>query len=286
MSKNNNWTRKEVKAKGKAAFLKNYWKTLLVALLIIFTSGGAGATGFGGNANMSNKTTTDTVYEMTGTGESEDGANLTADEIAKESNSSIPANIEMPEKNDIPVAAAVSLGIVAVILVIFITAFGIAADAFVLNPLMLGCRRFFLKNLDEPAEIGNITYGFDRNYKHNVKVLFYMQLRIFLWSLLFIIPGLVKAYEYRVIPYILNDHPEMNMDDIFAESRRMMDGNKWKAFVLDLSFIGWQVLSLFTCGLLSIFYVNPYIHSTHAALYDELKYSNLTIDEADPYAGE
>ena len=51
-----------------------------------------------------------------------------------------------------------------------------------------------------------------------------------------------------------------------------MTGNKWKAFVLDLSFIGWEILSVLTCGILTIFYVNPYILSTNAALYEKLRY--------------
>ena len=59
----------------------------------------------------------------------------------------------------------------------------------------------------------------------------------FLWSLLLIIPGIVKSYEYRMIPYLLADHPEMSKDEAFAASKAMIDGNKWDAFVLDFSFI-------------------------------------------------
>ena len=89
--------------------------------------------------------------------------------------------------------------------------------------------------------------------------------------MLFVIPGIVKGYEYRMIPYLLAEHPEMSTKDAFARSKEMMSGNKWKAFVLDLSFLGWKLLSLLTCGILSVFYVTPYEHATNAALYDALK---------------
>ncbi|MBQ4270631.1 MAG: DUF975 family protein, partial [Clostridiales bacterium] len=71
-------------------------------------------------------------------------------------------------------------------------------------------------------------------------------------------------------PYIMSEDPTMNYKDALAESKRLMTGNKWKAFVLDLSFIGWDILSVFTFGLLSTFYVAPYKLSTRAALYKEL----------------
>jgi hypothetical protein len=93
-----------------------------------------------------------------------------------------------------------------------------------------------------------------------------------LWTLLFIIPGIVKAYEYRMIPYILAENPHMSRKEVFAASKSMMMGNKWKAFVLDLSFLGWHILSVFTVGILELFYVAPYVYATNAALYEALAY--------------
>ena len=74
-----------------------------------------------------------------------------------------------------------------------------------------------------------------------------------------------------MIPYILAEYPDMEWRDVFATSKRMMDGEKWNAFVLDLSFLGWQLLSIITCGLVGIFYVNPYKGLTDAALYMALR---------------
>ena len=92
-----------------------------------------------------------------------------------------------------------------------------------------------------------------------------------LYFLLLVVPGIIKAYEYRFVSYLTADHPEMSGTEVITLSRQMMRGHKWRAFVLDLSFLGWYILSAFTFFLLSIFYVNPYKHSTDAELYKALK---------------
>lgn len=70
-----------------------------------------------------------------------------------------------------------------------------------------------------------------------------------------------------MVPYILAENPGMDRKEVFQISKEMMNGHKTDAFFLDLSFIGWQFLSAFTCGILAIFYVNPYIQATHAEIY-------------------
>ena len=88
-----------------------------------------------------------------------------------------------------------------------------------------------------------------------------------LWLLVFIIPGVIKAYEYRMIPYILSDCPDISRQEAFRISKEMMMGNKMNAFVLDLSFFGWIILTVITCGIAGVFYVNPYIAATDAELF-------------------
>ena len=80
-------------------------------------------------------------------------------------------------------------------------------------------------------------------------------------------PGIVKSYSYRMVPFLLADHPELSGTETITLSRQMMNGHKWNAFVLDLSFLGWHILSILTLGLLGIFFVNPYQLSTDAELY-------------------
>ena len=107
--------------------------------------------------------------------------------------------------------------------------------------------------------------------KNTIFTMFMKGLFQFLWSLLFVIPGIIKAYEYRMIPYILSENPEISRERVFEISKKMMMGNKWNTFVLDLSFLGWEILSGLTIGILGIFYVNPYVQSTNAELYAYLR---------------
>ena len=155
---------------------------------------------------------------------------------------------------------AVSVGLIIAFLISF----------FVLNPLEVGTKRFFLKSLTEDTEIKELLFAFDHGYKNVVKVLFKRDIKVLLWTLLFIIPGIVKSYEYRMIPYLLAENPELTEEEAFRYSRQMMYEQKLEAFVLDWSFFGWDLLSGITLGLVGLFYVQPYVNLTNAALYDTL----------------
>ena len=102
-------------------------------------------------------------------------------------------------------------------------------------------------------------------------IMFLRTLFVSLWSLLFIIPGIIKQYEYMMIPFLLAENPQMNRKEAFEKSRQMMKGNKWAAFVLDLSFIGWSLLGIITFGLVNIFFAGPYQYLTQSQLYFRLK---------------
>lgn len=88
----------------------------------------------------------------------------------------------------------------------------------------------------------------------------------FLWTLLFIIPGIIASLSYAMTPYILEDNPSMGINEAIQHSKDMMSGNKWRLFCLDLSFIGWMFLSAFTLGIGSL-WLNPYMSAAHAAFY-------------------
>ena len=141
---------------------------------------------------------------------------------------------------------------------------------FVLNILEVGCHAFLKKNLSEHATIHEFTAGFG-NYKRSMLTMMLRDVFLALWFCLFFIPGLVKSYSYMMIPYILIDEPDLTPMEAIKKSCAMMKGNKWKTFVLDLSFIGWYLLSAITFGLVGTFYSEPYRRSTRAALYEELK---------------
>ena len=138
----------------------------------------------------------------------------------------------------------------------------------------MGAKKFMLTNLNEKAEIRELAYAFDSNYKNIAKTLFFRDLYLVLWTFLFIIPGIVKAYEYFMIPYLLIENPDLTKEEAFALSKQMMKGQKWRTFVLSLSFFGWDILSVCTLGLLNTFYVAPYRNLTFAALFEELNAAN------------
>lgn len=92
---------------------------------------------------------------------------------------------------------------------------------------------------------------------------------VFLWSLLFVIPGVIMAYAYSMAIYVANDNPELSAMDAIRKSRELMNGHKWDLFVLDLSFIGWIFLCLLTCGI-GFFFLAPYIEMAHVEFYREL----------------
>lgn len=143
---------------------------------------------------------------------------------------------------------------------------------FLTAPLEVSVKRFLLFNRSsDQADLKELSYAFRYSYLNIVKVLFFQILYTFLWGLLFWVPGIIKSYEYRMIPYLLAENPNLSKDEAFAISKRMMDGEKWEAFVLDCSFIGFYILSAFTFGLLAIFYVTPYKILTDTELYVALK---------------
>ncbi len=164
-------------------------------------------------------------------------------------------------------------GVLAAIggVLLFIVIITVLIKIFVFNPLVVGCEGFFTVNSREKADLGEIKRGFSPRWMHNVGTMLLKDIFLCLWSMLFVIPGLIKAYSYAMVPFILADNPDLGATEAITLSRKMMNGNKWKTFVLDLSFIGWELLSLITCGIVGVFYVNPYIYATYAELYNSLK---------------
>ena len=143
------------------------------------------------------------------------------------------------------------------------------------EPLLVAERRYFIiASEKENTKMGVMKEIFKRKNWSNVAVImFFKSFYNFLWYLT-IIGGIIKTYEYRMIPYLLAKNPDMNKKEAFARSKQMMKGNKWKTFILDLSFILWEILSTVTFGLLDILYVNPYKIATSVELYKTLKENN------------
>jgi uncharacterized membrane protein len=121
-----------------------------------------------------------------------------------------------------------------------------------------------------PAVTNDLAIGYRQPHVvRNFIQLLLMTVFIVLWSLLLLIPGIVKAYSYAMVPYLLAD-PTVDMEDAITRSRQLMDGKKMDLFVLHLSFIGWAILGLITLNILNVFYTIPYLQLSTAGFYQEL----------------
>ena len=121
----------------------------------------------------------------------------------------------------------------------------------------------------QDVQFGDMFKGFN-NFGTNCGAGVLEAVYIMLWSLLFWIPGIVKAYSYAMTFYILADHPEMKANEAITASRFMMKGHKWDLFVLDLRFCWWIVLACISCGL-GVIYVEPYMELSRASFYECIK---------------
>jgi uncharacterized membrane protein len=138
------------------------------------------------------------------------------------------------------------------------------------GPITLGLSIFYLKIIrDEPAEVVDVFKGFEENFVGAFLLSLLTSLFTFLWSLLFIVPGIIKALAYNMAPYILADNLEMSASDAIKASMKMMDGNKGRLFSLYISFIGWFLLAMFTCGV-GIIFLMPYVETARAHFYQDL----------------
>jgi len=137
--------------------------------------------------------------------------------------------------------------------------------------ITLGYVKFNLNLVDhKPATFAQLFSEF-----HRFGSAFFMQLLrniyTFLWMLLFIFPGIYASYGYAMTPYILLENPEMTANEAITESKKLMDGNRWRLFCLEISFFGWMLLcALFTLGI-GIFWLSPYMEASYAAFYREIK---------------
>lgn len=248
------WNRVELKEDSKSLLRMNYWPFVLVALIHSLVAGGNGTGGRESYKNVKDEWEEGWAngYHHYSIGSYNWGSWALA----------------------LIGAAVISiLGIAVVVLVL---------DIFVFSPLEVGCKRYMTIAREVKPQYGDMLFAFKNCYGNIVKTMFLRNLFIFLWSLLLVIPGIVKSYEYRMVPYLMAEYPDMASSEAFRLSKEMMMGNKSEAFILDLSFLGWNILSALTFGLVGVFYASPYHMLTDCALYLTLKKSNPTLGYVQP----
>lgn len=289
------WKRKELKDRAKKVVHKNYWTAIVVCFLIALLTGEFGTSIIGvwqsedsmdpnyiihRENRMINQEEKAKIQENEiNTLLSEENIRETLNETQIKVAEAIEANLNSVTKSQkyiFKIWDAITffnlnqtkLGVVLCIAAMLAYAFTVL----VADPLIVGGKRYFLKARKRSnTKIGVVGEVFQKEHWLNVAVIMFLRnLYNALWYLT-IIGGIIKTYEYRMIPYILAENPKIRRKEVFSLSKQMMKGNKWKTFILDMSFFGWNFLSVLTFGLLSILYVNPYNAATIAELYSVLR---------------
>ena len=206
------WTRAELEREGRAAMMKHsYWMMFSVSLVAYLLTDA-----FADILDMLSGE--QHLLPLRG------GLNLTV-------NGRWDIWLNIPWLQMLQLQVALFFALIAIMLMVFIG-----------NVIKVGTNRYYLGAASGPQPFSTSFSAFSSHYLNVVKVMFLVSVKILAWSLLLVIPGIVKSYEYRMIPYLLAQQPDMRAEDAFALSRKMTMGHKAEMFVLSLSFLGWLIL--------------------------------------------
>lgn len=254
------WTRGELKSKAKDFLRKFYWKAFVVALIITIVTSGGTTNGSNHNKSVNNGT----GFQLDAPFSTDGDSFFQGIQLNDSMGNAITDNM--------PMMWGVIFGLGGAIVLLAIS-IAIGFKVFIGAPLEVGGRSFFSKGAesDEEVHFAHLGMAFRGNHYMNVVwAMFYRGFLNFLFYLLLIIPGIIKAYSYSMVPYLLADNPSMDAKRAIQVSEDMTNGQKMEMFILDLSFIGWYILGALLFGI-GIFFVHPYAYATKAQLYLTLK---------------
>lgn len=232
------WSRRDLKQRAKEVLRGNYWKALLISLVIALATG-SGSGGSGGNGN---------------------------------NRSSVFHPDSFPSVDFFRNILLIIFALIAIIVIV-------AALRILLGyPLEVGGRKYFIQSAQYKDNRRCFRFAFnERNYFRIVLTMLLKDVQNFLWFLLFIIPGIIKLYAYRMVPYILADNPNIGSRKAIRISNKMTYGHKFDMFILDLSFIGWYLLGLLAF-VVGVIFVMPYENATKAELYLTLRQNAIAAN--------
>lgn len=243
------WMRYDLKQRAKGVLRWNYWKAFLISLVIGIAGGSSG-----GGINLSSS--------RWNLGENKDFFNFNGHQYN-------------PFDGAFELRTAIIIAIIAFVVAIVAFAISMALRVFLGYPLEVGGRRFFVRSAENTDNKKCFSYTFaGQNYMGIVKTMLLRGVQNFLWYLLFFFPGVVKAYSYSMVPYILGDNPNIGPKRAIQLSQDMTYGHKFDMFVLELSFIGWYLLGVLALGI-GVLFVKPYEDATKAELYLVLRQNAL-----------
>ena len=301
----NMWSIKEIKQKGKKTLKNNLWTLLLIGLFMTIVVGKYAVN----NDSLSNLNVLKQFIEDRKNGKEltwidkenpEVMLNKYLDEMVSQmfsGNSSVITDVinDYNEKNNVTkgvfytvfnvvtkghehvqkiiqtIASYENKTTILKILIIVVAAGGMAIKIFISYPIQIGETRIYLESRNyKKTKVYRMLYPFRKGrYLNVVKSMLRMEIYQLLWNLT-IVGGIIKKYSYKMVMYIIAENPQISSKDAIRISREMMNGNKWRAFLLDLSFIGWNILQYITFGLAGI-YVSPYYTATEVELYAFLR---------------
>ena len=162
--------------------------------------------------------------------------------------------------------------IVYILVLSVVSALGVGfIGLLITGPLSYGLTTVFLRikrNEDEKADVSRLFDGFKEKFGETVITALLEEIFIFLWTLLFIIPGIVKSYAYSASMYLVHER-NLQGNEAITESRKLMNGNKWRLFCLDLSFIGWYIVGLLCLGI-GDYWVYTYHQAARIHFFEDL----------------
>ena len=229
------WTRSLLKQNAKRALFGSYWRSFLLCFLLSLVGVGASTGSF-------------TV----------DYPALTRDSGQSGWTGNVPQETVFDRYLD-----AITPNIAALLVML------LCWVVFLVNPLTVGRNRYFMENRQSLSPMSTVLTIFRTPYLNVVRVSFLVGLKIWLGSLI-IIPGIYWYYCYRQVPYLLAENPYMSTTRAMELSREMMRGEKFRSFVLDLSFLGWELLCMLTFGI-GFLFLEPYMQATYAEFYAVLR---------------
>lgn len=289
--------RKEIKVHARASMRYNYWRCVIIAIILVFFITDFTFT----KVNIISSTIE--VINTLNNEKWEHTQNSVGPMFQGKSNTEIINNFihgitgktpTMQKKykgvigafvNNINAAGSISFGILntfnqfafddsisAGILILLGVLLSIFIIIFIKNLVVVGGCRFYMENhMYYSTDLVRIFMPFRvKRIKKQVVTMLMRSIYQFLWWFT-IVGGFIKMYSYRLVPYIVAENPDVDYKTAINLSRKMMDGHKWDAFLLDLSFLGWRVGGYLTGGLVDIFIGNPYKSSTNAELYFEFR---------------
>lgn len=240
------WTRIDLKNKAKDTLRGTYFNGLIVSFLMMLASGAWARGGRDAN-NTDVNIEADLSNGMDGISEVMEGPKAIFETIGA------------------PTFISIIVGFITFILVVGII------KVLVGYLIEVGGQKYFLESSKGKSLLNNLTYGFTSGKWLNiVKTMFLRSVFTYLWALLFIVPGIIKYYSYRMVPYLLAENPDMDSFEAIERSKEMTSGQKMDMFVMDLSFIGWFILGSLLFGIGTVL-VMPYYNATYAELYYTLK---------------